>query len=352
MHTNDNDPFADAARQLLAEHCTPAVVRAIEAAGRAAPETAALWQHLEAAGLPDALLPESLDGAGLTLAQAFGVLAQCGAHVLPLPLAETMLARALLASAGVARPLGSIALARGTQLPDGGLRCALVRSGAVADAVLVQTADAWRLLSVPAAQAGPQALALDAALAWSAAPPPVAPFSALAGDAGADADMDVDTLHAAVLAPQMAGALMAVLQRTLQFANEREQFGRPIGKFQAIQHQLAVMGEHVFAARMAAQLGCSGSGADGSRPERLRVATAKARCSQAALEVAQAAHAIHGAIGFTEECDLQLFTRRLHGWRQAAGSESFWHDVAGRALLAHDGPTLDVLRRITDVATI
>ncbi|HQQ70532.1 MAG TPA: acyl-CoA dehydrogenase family protein, partial [Alicycliphilus sp.] len=153
---------------------------------------------------------------------------------------------------------------------------------------------------------------------------------------------------AAVLAPQMAGALMQVFQRTLQYANERQQFGRAIGKFQAIQHQLAVMSEHVFAARMAAQLGCSGAGV---APERLRVATAKARCSEAALAVSELAHSIHGAIGFTEEYDLQLFTRRLHAWRQAAGSESYWHDVAGAALLEHQGMTLDMVRRITDVET-
>ena len=81
------------------------------------------------------------------------------------------------------------------------------------------------------------------------------------------------------------------------------------------------MSEHVFAARMAAQLGCSGAGLAADRlPDRLRVATAKARCSEAALVVSELAHAIHGAIGFTAEYDLQLYTRRLHAWRQAAGT--------------------------------
>ncbi|WP_404301103.1 acyl-CoA dehydrogenase family protein [Alicycliphilus denitrificans] len=338
--SQDNDLFADAARQLLADQCTPAVVRAIESGGRDAPEATALWAQLESTGLADALLSEDDGGAGLGLSQAFGVLEQCGAHALPLPLAETMLARALLARAGVARPAGSIALARGDTTADGGLRCALVRGGRVAQSVLVQAGDAWHLLAVGGAQAAPQALALDAALAWSADAVRAAPVVAV------DVAPDLRTLQAAVLAPQMAGALAHVFQRTLQYANERQQFGRPIGKFQAIQHQLAVMSEHVFAARMAAQLGCSGAGV---QPDRLRVATAKARCSEAALAVAELAHSIHGAIGFTEEYDLQLFTRRLHAWRQSAGSESYWHDVAGQALLAHRGLTLDMVRRITDV---
>jgi len=339
MHIHD-DLFADAARQVLADHCTPAVVRAIEAGGHAAPEAAALWEQLEATGLADALLPEDAAGAGLALAQVFGVFEQCGAHVLPHPLTDTVLARALLASCAIPQPAGSIALARGARLRNGDLRCALVRGGALATSVLAQTDDAWHLLPVAIAQTTPQALALDAAFTWTVAQVRDAPRIALPPAA------DVRTLQAAGVAAQMAGALMAVFQRTLQYANERQQFGRSIGKFQAIQHQLAVMSEHVCAARMAAQIGCH---SNGIWPDRLRVATAKARCSEAALVVAQTAHAIHGAIGFTEECDLQLFTRRLHAWRQTAGSEAYWHDVAGEALLAHAGITLDIVRRITDV---
>ena len=343
MTTNNNDMFADAARDVLADQCTPHVVRAIEEGGRTAEATTALWEQLEATGLADALLSEDAGGAGLGLGQVFGVLEQCGAHALPLPLGETMVARALLAQAGVARPAGSIALARGEHLADGGLRCALVRSGQVAAAVLVQSGTEWRLLNTADAQGAAQALALDTALAWTAAQVQAAPAVAVNGA------LDARTLQAAVVAAQMAGALSSVFQRSLQYANERQQFGRPIGKFQAIQHQLAVMSEHVFAARMAAQLGCSGAGV---LPDRLRVATAKARCSEAALVVSELAHAIHGAIGFTEEYDLQLFTRRLHAWRQTAGSEAYWYGVAGEALLDHPGMSLDTVRRITDVDAV
>ena len=65
-------------------------------------------------------------------------------------------------------------------------------------------------------------------------------------------------MHAVVTAAQMVGALERVLELSVAFANQREQFGRPIGKFQAVQHQLAVMAEQVAAARMAAQIGCQG----------------------------------------------------------------------------------------------
>lgn len=342
MDMND-DVFADAARQVLADQCTPQVVRAIEEGANGAAETAALWEQLEATGLADAMLDEEQGGAGLGLGAVFGVLEQCGAHALPLPLADTMVARALLALAHVDAPRSRIVLARGVQSADGGVQCALVRNARVAQAVLVQAGDAWRLMPMDGAQQTAQALALDAGLAWTAAQWQAAPSLAL------PPTFDVRTLQAAVTSAQMAGALKTVFDRTLQYANERQQFGRPIGKFQAIQHQLAVMSEHVFAARMAAQLGCSGEGIEA---DRLRVATGKARCSQAALAVSETAHAIHGAIGFTEEYDLQLFTRRLHAWRQTAGSESYWQGVAGEALLAHHGLTLDLIRRITDVENV
>lgn len=336
--TNDNDLFADAAQQVLADQCTPKVVRAIEAGTPGSAQS--LWEQLEAAGLVDALVPESEGGSQLGLGQVFGVLEQCGAHALPLLLGETMIARAVLPPS--VRPSGALALGRGQREADGAVRCALVRSAKVAEHVLVQVdGTMWLLLPIAAAQSSDHALALDATLVWPAAQVTTA--------AQLDMEIGVDlwTLQACVVAAQMAGALGTVLASTLQYANDRKQFGRPIGKFQSIQHQLAVMSEHVCAARMAAQLGCSGTGAV---PDRLRVATAKARCSQAALVVSEMAHAIHGAIGFTEEFDLQLYTRRLHAWRQTAGSEAYWHDVAGHALMAQEGGSLDVIRRITDVA--
>ena len=334
-----DDLFSDAARQLLTDQCTPQQVRAIELGN--SPQ--AMWSFIEDAGFADALVPEAQDGAGLLLAQVFGVLELCGSFALPVPLAETMLARALLAHSGVQPPAGSCALAPGQRTADGGLLCDIVRLGRVADSVLVASDAGWHVLPVAHAETTPLAFGLDASLQWTA--------EQLAAAARVDVQMagkcDIRTLQACLYAAQLSGALSAVFQRTLQYANDRNQFGRPIGKFQAIQHQLAVMSEHVFAARMAAQLGCSG---DGVVPERLRVAVAKARTSEAALVVAELSHSIHGAIGFTEEYDLQLFTRRLHAWRQAGGTESYWHSVAGAYLVdQHQWLTLDLIRQTTDL---
>ena len=133
-------------------------------------------------------------------------------------------------------------------------------------------------------------------------------------------------------AAKMAGAMVRLLDMSVRHANEREQFGRPLGKFQAIQQQLAVMSEQVVSARVAARIGMTGTCFDP-----LRVAMAKARVSEASHQVVAIAHAVHGAIGVTEEFDLQLLTRRLKQGQLAFGSERFWAARLGRARLA-SGP--------------
>ena len=137
-------------------------------------------------------------------------------------------------------------------------------------------------------------------------------------------------MAALLYAGLLAGAMKRCFDLTMGYANERVQFGKPIGKFQAIQHQLSVMAEHVAAGQMAAE---SAFGAAGRWPSVPACAVAKARTSEAAQLVAATAHAVHGAIGVTEEYDLQLFTRRLHEWRIDHGSEAHWHRALGRLLV-------------------
>jgi acyl-CoA dehydrogenase len=330
-----DDLLSHALRQLLDDQCTPQLVRSIERGE----SPAAFWARLEESGFADALVSEDDGGAGLALADVFELIELCGTYAVPVPLAETMLARPLLASARVERPAGSIAFGHGEPGAAGGIRCQNVASGRVADWVLVRRPNECLLLPVAHAEATATVFPLDASLEWGAA--------AVAAARRVPGVHDVQAMQACVLAAQLAGALMSVFKRTLQYANERNQFGRPIGKFQAIQHQMSVLSEHAFAARTAAQIGCQ---APGFLPDRSRVAIAKARTSEAALEVAGLSHSIHGAIGFTEEFDLQLFTRRLHSWRQAAGSESHWHAVLGQQLVyEHQGLALDLLRAATDL---
>jgi acyl-CoA dehydrogenase len=337
-----DNPFAIALHDLLSDQCTPAVVRRIEAH----PGDRALWAQLTGTGFADALLPEDAGGAALPLEQAFDLFELCGRHALPLPLPETLWARALLHRAGVAAPAGPIGLGLIAASSHGSDQTsatatdlwAEVSAGRCCDHVLVQTANGLRLLAVAGAELHPHGLAMDARMRWSAQQ--VQAASPLAVQA------DLKAAQALLAAAQMSGAMMAVFEQSLDHANQRQQFGKPIGKFQAIQHNLSVLAEQVFAARMAARLACQGA-LETVQP--LRVAVAKARTSQAAQQVTSLAHGLHGAMGFTSEFDLQLRTRRLYTWRMCAGAESHWQQVLGQAVLAGQHSSLDVLRELSDL---
>lgn len=150
-------------------------------------------------------------------------------------------------------------------------------------------------------------------------------------------------LSAVLAAVEIAGLAEKILEMSLSYANDRIQFGKPIGKLQVIQHQLAVMGEQLLLMRMAAQIGC----ALGLTPSPAIAAVAKQVASAAVPQVAAIAHAIHGAIGITEEFDLQLYTRRMHALRLADGSESYWAGILGKTRLeASTLSSIDFIRAL------
>lgn len=330
--------FVEAIESILQDACTPAAVRAVE--GGADPR--GLWATIEDAGFLELLVPEQSSGAGLTLSELAPVLIAMGRHPLPVPLAQSVAARALLRRAGLGVPNGMITLAQaGMREADGGVVCPVTPYGAIADHVVLGLDGKLLLLDAGAASRVATGVHRDqaATLRWpaQAVPEPVAAPGADVGAWGA-------ALHAALI----AGAARRVFDLTLQYCNDRTQFGRAIGKFQAVQHQLSVMAELVAACHIAGQVGFAG---DGDQPDRIAAAIAKARTSEAAATIAATAHALHGAIGITEEYDLQLLTRRLHQWRMAHGSEAFWEPVVGAACLASGQDTVVDFIRMTIDAT-
>lgn len=322
--------FAEAIEDILRDQCTPAVVRAIEQGGDAAP----LWRSFAEAGFLDLLRPEEEGGAGLPLPELYAVISQFGRYAAPLPFAEAIAARALVAP-GVALPEAPLTLAPALlRKPDGSLQAPLVPFGTVAQHVLAADRDKLMLLSCADARRLPTGIASSqaATLVW----PDDRGAERLAGEATA-----LRPLAAALYAAMLAGAMTRVFDMTLQYCNERSQFGRTLGKFQSIQHQLAVMAELVAATGIAAE---SAFQAPTRVPRLLPAAIAKARASEAAPEIANTAHALHGAIGVTEEYDLQLLTRRLHEMRIAHGAESHWNRIVGEQVLAGSGTLADFVR--------
>lgn len=147
-------------------------------------------------------------------------------------------------------------------------------------------------------------------------------------------------LRAVLAACEMAGLGERLLEMSIEHANTRSQFGKPIGRFQAIQQQLAVMAEQVVLTRIATQAGC----AHGLEPPMRAAATAKSVASAAAPVIAAIAHAVHGAIGITADFPLHRYTARLHALRMEHGSEGYWNRRLGAARLAHSGDSLSFVR--------
>lgn len=319
--------LADSLEDFLRGQCTSERVRRIERMEDGA--AAALWQEVHESGFADALVPVEHDGAGLGLADACAVAQAAGRHVLPLSLAQTMVLRAALATAGLPVPSGAMTIAATTTTKDDGATVSHgMPFGLTAQWALVATTQGHSLLPLASAtrdRSGGHG-SLDADVRWDKWPADTIDLPAqLAGG------VDWRATGAALTAALMAGAMTRLTEMTIAYANDRTQFGKPIGKLQAIQQQLSLMAEHSFAARTAAQIGLSG---DGWQVDPLRAAVGKLRAAEAAVTVATVAHAVHGAIGVTEECDLQLLTRRVHEWRAHYGSESYWAQRLGAAVVA------------------
>jgi acyl-CoA dehydrogenase len=328
----------ETAERLFTRAITPAVLRLADSGGW--PDAA--WAAVEAAGLARALAAEE---DGVPIADALGLLRVAGAHAVPLPLAETMLAGWLLTAAGLSVPDGPLTVApvvaeerlhlrragsawhlsgRASRVPWArhAVAAAVLAEHAGAPHVVLLHAGDWR--SAPGANlAGEPRDTVEIVGTDIAAADRVAPLG-LPGEA-------LFAMGAVARAQQIAGALHALTAMTTTYAQERSQFGRPIGRFQAVQQTLAVLAAQAAAAAAAADLGAEAA-AEGLRPA--LIAAAKARAGEAAGIGAAIAHQVHGAIGFTQEHRLHVLTRRLWSWRDEFGNEAVWQRRLGAQMLA------------------
>lgn len=341
--SNDSDNIiVDTATRIFRDLCQPATINDAENGVW----SKALWTALEEAGLPLAWVPEALGGAGADMADGFAVLRAAGRFAAPVPLAETLIAGWLLARAGIAAPAGPLTIA--PVHADGNI--ALGADGRLTGrARRVPFARNAGHIALTAHRGGERVVALVAAAGL-----PVAHDKSLAGEprdtvsfdgavvrevAPADLDEDaVQRLGAAVRLQQMAGALETILDQSVQWALDRSQFGRPIAKFQAVQHNLATLAGEVAAAGAAADLAAeAGAAADIPAAE---IAIAKVRAGEAAGTGAAIAHQVHGAMGFTYEHTLHHATRRLWSWREEFGNEAVWAARLGRLVAAEGADRL------------
>jgi acyl-CoA dehydrogenase len=332
---------AEHGERLFADLATPALLARADRGEFCAGE----WAQMVASGYLDALVPASHGGAGLAPADAFALARRAAYHALPLPLGETLAARALWCAAGgdideMEGPwtLASNDSADAPRLSSSaqGLRvCGTLHRLAWArhaQVVLVQArSDAGQPClvkvdlrgvameaSASLANESRDSVVLDVAITGSAVlpldRPAITPLPRVTG--------------ALVRAQQMAGAMQRCLDLSLQYAGERVQFGQPIGKFPAVQAMLVEAAGETAAAGAAVELACSRWDGDPAQLEFL-AGVAKSRAGEAAGKVATACHQVHGAIGFTQEHVLHYFTRRLWSWRDEFGSEAWWNRRLG-----------------------
>lgn len=323
--TEDQAALRDAVRELLTRECPPAVVREAWDGGAGAPRVAGVWSKLAAMGVLGAAVPEEAGGLGLGACDVVPLLEEAGRVALPLPLVETaFVAAPLLAAAGDGDAVERIAA--------GDLLVACTLDGAAevpwaGDADIVLLADraggpVARIAAGGGAGAASSATAgglehFGGALRAAGSIDIARRVGVLVDRAAAD---PLDAADEACLAAWQRGALgtaaqliglaRALLAMTVAYAEERRQFGVPIGTFQAVKHHLAnaLLGVE-FAApavlRAAWSLDTEAATADRD------VAMAKALASEAAERVAATALQAHGAIAYTTEYDLHLFAKRV-----------------------------------------
>ncbi len=301
------------------------------------------WEALEEFGITRALLGEDAQGIGLTKLEALGLVRLAGMFAIPLPVSETMLANWIIGQAGLT-------------VADGAATVAPVSHGDVLS--LSRSGSGWKLRGIAHRVPWGAEVALAAVAKsdrWHVVR--LAPRSvraergaSIAGESRDTLVFDLDVPHeaigdlpstwndlslllagAALRTVAIAGALQRVLEVTVAYANERIQFGRPIGKFQAVQQNIARLAGEAAAANAASDLAIE---AFAEPSPTARIPIAKIRAGESASTGAAIAHQVHGAIGFTKECHLNFLTRRLWSWRDEFEGEAFWSAYVGRMAAA------------------
>jgi alkylation response protein AidB-like acyl-CoA dehydrogenase len=329
--TDQQLEFKDAVRQVLAKECSTGDVRAAYDAPSA---RTGRWATLADLGVTGLTVPEAQGGFGLGLVDLVPLVEEAGRVDLPEPLGTTTGIAAPLLADLTGRDDGSDARVAGwlAGIASGDLTAAVAEDDRPGRPVA--GADGADLLLLVAA--GPDGLEIHG---LDAAECPVAPVSSLdptrrlglpdwrpsgatllAGgpDATALAARTADRA-AVVIGAELLGLAEAMVALTAAYAKDRQQFGKPIGSFQAVKHLLA--GAQVLLEFARPVVYGAAWALDRGEPDASRSASvAKAYASEAALEAARVSLQVHGAIGYTWECDLHLYLKRSWALAEAWGS--------------------------------
>ena len=318
--------IADAAREFLSTAWSFERLRAVQEGGFPGD----VWQQLDELGWFELLVPEENGGLGLGAIEAAAVFEEAGRSLLPGPLFDNVVVAAIC---GAGTDWGRVAFA----INDPGSETAftagrlngmktLVESADVVDTVLavVVHGSARAIVAVPS-----DAVSVRPMGSGDAANRPFevfvdgAPADILA--AGRDAEDVLDRVFTwghVMTTARALGVIDRILELSVDYAKQREQFGKPIGSFQAVQHRLADMAVLAVSSRSVSSVAQWALATDA--PDTAHQAhVAKAYVSRAVRRVAESGIQVHGGVGFTDEHDLHLLVKH------ALTLEGAWGD-AGR----------------------
>jgi alkylation response protein AidB-like acyl-CoA dehydrogenase len=276
-------------------------------------------------------VPERYGGSGADLTTLLPVLVELGRAALPEPVVETVAGATLLAKVGgelAAEWLPKVVAGDAviaTAVGPGGL----VSAAPWADLLLVDRGDGWlaALVREDADVRVEHTADRGARLARVAGSGPEL------GAAAVDAAFD---LAAVATAAQLTGLAAAMLDMSVRYAKQREQFGVPIGSFQAIKHQLAdVYVANAFARPVVARAAWSVAT---EAPTRARDAShAKHAATLAAQRAARTALQVHAGIGYTYEHDLHMWMKRVWTLSSLWGTAAWHRERVAQAVLEGRG---------------
>jgi alkylation response protein AidB-like acyl-CoA dehydrogenase len=324
--TDDQLLFRDTVRDFLAKECGPDVVRATwdnTGTGRS-PE---LWSALAELGVLGLTVPESHGGLGMAELDLVLLLEEAGRAALPEPLLETVgVAAPLLADVAPAAvadvwlpriatgdAVVTVAIGGQSLVPDAHVADLLLVGRS--ERVVAVAGDALRIVAQPSVDGSRRLFDVM----WD----PAVEQPLVTGDAAERAIAGSFDRGALAAAAELIGLAQHLLDTTVDYVKQRQQFGVPIGSFQAVKHHLADALLHLEFARPVVYSAAYATALD--LPTRSReVSMAKAMASDAAELVAAKALQCHGAIAYTVEYDLHLWLKRVWALARTWG-DAAWH---------------------------
>ncbi|MEU8589115.1 acyl-CoA dehydrogenase family protein [Streptomyces sp. NPDC048664] len=333
--TDDQKALKAGVRDLLSGRFGAGELRA--AVARPGVLDRALWRELGAAGFFALRLPEAEGGVGLGLPEAVLAFEEAGRVLLPGPLVATHLAAGRVAGAATGEAVV-------TAVCPGGL----VEWLEAADTVLGDASGAAPLTSVDpltplhrlppvppgsvygAGTASAPGTASGVPTPHGSAPAPGVARARVGDTPGVSGGGTADPVGVLLTAAEQLGGAARVCEAAVAYARTREQFGRPIGAFQAVKHLCAQSLVRVETARVAVY-------AAAVTADPLDIAAARLLADEAAVRGARDCLQVHGGMGFTWESDVHLFLKRAWVRTQRTGESTHSEELLAAELLTEAG---------------